>query len=310
MTAVISAAGLTKVYGALRAVDGLDLEVQQAEIFGFLGPNGAGKSTTIRMLMGLCAPSGGTARVLGLDPLGQVVAVHARTGYLPGELALHPRLTGAQHFDFAARARRMRDRQFLGEIIERFGIITDRPVRTLSKGNRQKIGIALAFMHRPEVLILDEPTSGLDPLLQDEFTRLIRETTAEGRTVFLSSHELDEVQRVADRVAIIKEGQLLVTDAVEELRKSAPRSMEFRFTTAVDPARFAAIDGVHISEATGDRIALTLSGPVAPVLRAAADLDPVDVIARPADLDELFLTYYRGGTGEPALPASEHSHAG
>ena len=235
MTGVITAVGLTKAFGPHRAVDRLDVEVARAEVFGFLGPNGAGKSTTIRLLMGLYLPTEGSAAVLGLDPIRDAAAVHRRVGYLPGELALHPRLTGRQHIEFAARARGMTDRAYLGHLVKRFTAILDQPARTLSKGNRQKIGIVLAFMHRPELLILDEPTSGLDPLMRDEFQHLIRETTADGRTVFLSSHELDEVQRVADRVAIIKEGRLIVTDTVDGLRRAAPRTFEFRFAGDIDP---------------------------------------------------------------------------
>jgi ABC-2 type transport system ATP-binding protein len=303
MTAVITASGLTKAFRAHRGVDGLDIEVARAEVFGFLGPNGAGKSTTIRLLMGLYLPTTGSAAVLGLDPFRDAAAVHRRVGYLPGELALHPRLTGSQHIDFAARARGMMDRGYLGRLVERFSVTLDQPARTLSKGNRQKIGIVMAFMHRPELLILDEPTSGLDPLMQDEFQNLIRETAADGRTVFLSSHELDEVQQLADRVAIIKEGRLIVTDTVDGLRQAAPRTIEFRFADDIDPGRFAAIEGVHVTSAGGGRLTLTLRGPVAPVLRAASELDPTDVTARPADLDELFLAYYR------STPAQEHADA-
>jgi ABC-2 type transport system ATP-binding protein len=261
------------------------------------------KSTTIRLLMGLHQPTKGKATVLGLDPVRDAAAIHRQTGYLPGELALHPRLTGRQHVDFAARARGMPDRTYLGDLVERFGVNLDQPARALSKGNRQKIGIVLAFMHRPGLLIVDEPTSGLDPLMQDEFERLIRETVADGRTVFLSSHELDEVQRLADRVTIIKDGKLIVTDTVDGLRRSAPRTIEFRVAGDIDPGRFSAIDGVQVTEAGPGRITLTVRGPVAPVLRTAAGLDPVDVTARPADLDELFLAYYRG------TPAREHADA-
>ena len=236
MTAVITAAGLTKAFGPHRAVDRLDVEVTRAEVFGFLGPNGAGKSTTIRLLMGLYLPTGGSAAVLGLDPFRDASAVHRRVGYLPGELALHPRLTGRQHIEFAARARGMADRTYLDHLAERFTVILDQPARTLSKGNRQKIGIVLAFMHRPELLILDEPTSGLDPLMQEEFQHLIRETAADGRTVFLSSHELDEVQRASrsrrdhqGRQADRRPTPLTACGA------AAPRTIEFRFAGAVDP---------------------------------------------------------------------------
>lgn len=293
MNAVITADGLTKRFGAHRGVDDLHFEVSSGEVFGFLGPNGSGKSTTIRLLLGLYRPTAGSATVLGKDPLDDAVAIHRRIGYLPGELALHQRLTGRQHVDFAARVRGMHDRSFLDHLVERFDVVLDRPVRTLSKGNRQKIGVVLALMHRPELLILDEPTSGLDPLMQDEFAQLMRETVSEGRTVFLSSHELDEVQRIVDRVAIIKDGRLVVTDTVDGLRRAAPRTIEFRFPGDVDPRIFAEIEGVRVLASDDGHIALSLRGAVAPVLRAAALLDPVDVTARRADLDELFLDYYR-----------------
>lgn len=293
MTCAITVEGLTKTFGANRGISDLQFDVRQGEVFGFLGPNGAGKSTTIRLLLGLYRPTAGVAKVLGCDPMHDPVTIHRQTGYLPGELALHPRLTGRQHIDFVAHARGMHDRTLVDQLVERFAVTLDRPVRTLSKGDRQKIGVVLALMHRPEVLILDEPTAGLDPLMQDEFTRLLRETVAEGRTVFLSSHELDEVQRVVDRVAIIKEGRLIVTDTVDGLRQAAPRTIEFRFPCSVDPQVFATIAGVRVLDSDDGHITLSLHGPVAPVLRVAAALDPLDVIARRADLDELFLDYYR-----------------
>jgi ABC-2 type transport system ATP-binding protein len=192
----------------------------------------------------------------------------------------------------------MQDRTFLHELVERVQVDLQRPTRALSKGNRQKIGILLAVMHRPELVILDEPTSGLDPLMHDEFERLMRELVSTGATVFLSSHELDEVQRVATRVAIIKDGHLVVTDTVEALRRRAPRTIEFSFPRTVDPKLFASIEGVQVVAANGKRITLALRGAVAPVLRVAAELDPLDVVARPADLDELFLTYYRDQSAE------------
>jgi ABC-2 type transport system ATP-binding protein len=295
-TPVVGVYGLTKRFGPNRGVRDVSFEVDQGEVFGFLGPNGAGKSTTIRLLLGLYRPTSGRMRVLDLDPARDDVAIHRRVGYLPGELALYPRLTGRQHLDRFARARQLADRDHRDKLVERFGVELDRPVRALSKGNRQKIGLVLAFMHRPELLILDEPTSGLDPLLQDEFQTLIRETVAEGRTVFLSSHELDEVQRLVDRVAIIKEGSLVVTDTVDGLRRAAPRTVEFRFPTHVAPAPFAALYGVQIVHCADGRLTVSVAGPLAPLLRVAADLDPLEMTARPADLDELFLSYYRTGT--------------
>ncbi|HEV7189245.1 MAG TPA: ABC transporter ATP-binding protein [Blastococcus sp.] len=297
MPDVVVVEELTRRFGAARGVTGVDLSIEAGEVFGFLGPNGAGKSTTMRLLLGLYRPTSGRMRVFGLDPMRESVAIHRRVGYLPGELALFSRLTGRQHLDRFAGARGLTDTAYRDELVDRFGVELDRPVRTLSKGNRQKIGLVLAFMHRPELLVLDEPTSGLDPLLQDEFVRLVRETVAEGRTVFLSSHELDEVERLVDRLAIIKDGRIVVTDTVEGLRRAAPRTVEFRFDRRVDPEAFAVLDDVRVLHCDDGRVVLAVRGPVGPLLRVAAALDPVDVTARPADLDELFLTFYRDAPG-------------
>ena len=297
---VICVEHLTRTFGRRRGVADIDFEVDSGEIFGFLGPNGAGKSTTIRLLLGLYLRTTGRIELFGLDPAHSAVAVRRRVGYLPGELALYPRLTGRQHLERFARARGLRDLGYQSELVERFAAELDRPVRALSKGNRQKIGIVLAFMHRPELLILDEPTSGLDPLLQDEFATLLRETVAEGRTVFLSSHELDEVQRVVTRLAIIKDGRIVVTDTIDGLRRHAPRTIEFRFAGPVDPAAFEAVDGTRVVTREPDRIVLAVSGPVGRLLQVAAAHDPVDITARPADLEELFLSYYRTDTTVPA----------
>jgi ABC-2 type transport system ATP-binding protein len=212
-------------------------------------------------------------------------------------------MTGRQHVDWFAQARGVRDTPFAGELCDRFDVVLDRPARELSKGNRQKVGLVLAFMHRPEVLILDEPTSGLDPLMQNEFERLVRETVAEGRTVFLSSHELDEVQRLADRVAIIRSGRLIATDTVESLRQSAPLRVEVRFRQAVAASVFAGLDGVTVTAHDGDRLDLQVTGPIAPVLKTIAEHDPVDVISRHADLEELFLELYR----KPEPPESSRA---
>jgi ABC-2 type transport system ATP-binding protein len=300
MTFAIEIAGLTKTYGATCALDRLNLEVEPGECFGYLGPNGAGKTTTIRLLLGLQRPTGGRATVLGLDPQTESVELHRQIGYLPGDLALYPRLTGRHHLEWFAGARGVPDMSLANELVERFQVVIDRPVRELSTGNRQKIGLTLAFMHRPELLVLDEPTSGLDPLMQDEFERLVRETVAEGRTVFLSSHELDEVQHLADRVAIIKGGRLVATDSVDGLRKSAPRRVEIRFPGRVDPGIFSRIPGVRVTSCERTHLSLEVTGPIGPVLKTIAQHDPLDVIARPADLDELFLGFYREASEEPS----------
>jgi len=303
VTPAVETVGLTKTYGPTRAVVELGLRVEQGQVFGFLGPNGAGKTTTIRMLLGLQRPTSGRAAVLGLDAQRESVDVHRRVGYLPGELALYPRLSGRQHIDWFAHARGEDDSSLAAELCERFDVVLDRPAKELSKGNRQKVGLVLAFMQRPQLLILDEPTSGLDPLMQDEFERLVRETVAEGRTVFLSSHELDEVQRLADRVAIIRSGRLVASDTVESLRQSAPLRVEVRFREAVDPALFADLDGVTVTGRDGDLITMQVTGAVGPVLKAIAVHDPVDMLSRHADLEELFLELYR----EPPPPEASRA---
>ena len=303
MTAAIETSALCKTYGRTRAVAGLDLVVEAGQVFAFLGPNGAGKTTTIRMLLALQRPDGGGAAVLGLDCGRDSVAIHRRIGYLPGELALYPRMTGRQHIAWYARARGLRDLSFAAELAGRLGAVLDRPARELSKGNKQKIGLVLAFMSRPELLVLDEPTSGLDPLMRSEFGRLAREAATAGGTVFWSSHDLDEVQRLADRVAIIKQGRLVATETVEHLRASAPQAVHARFRAPVEPELFAGIDGVSVTSCHGDAVDLEVTGAIGPVLRAIADRDPVDFTAQRADLDQLFLAYYR----EPAAPEPSHA---
>jgi ABC-2 type transport system ATP-binding protein len=285
---------LTKSYGSARGVEELDLRVEAGEVFGFLGPNGAGKSTAIRTLLDFQRPTSGTAEVLGLDSVKDSLAIRRRVGFLSSDLSLFDRLTGQEHVHWFSKARGGHDEAFTADMVERFGVELHRPIKELSKGNRQKVGLLLAFMHRPELLILDEPTTGLDPLVQTEFEHLLRETVAEGRTVMLSSHSLDEVQRVADRVAIIREGRLVVTDSVDHLRESASRMLTMRFDHDTDPAVFRAIDGVEEAELEDGVLHLRVSGELRPVLAAAVEHGVVDLTARHADLDELFLSYYSG----------------
>ena len=304
MTAAIETSRLCKNYGPTRAVIDLDLVVEPGQVFAFLGPNGAGKTTTIRMLLALQRPASGRAAVLGLDCGRDSVEIHRRIGYLSGDLALYPRMTGRQHIAWHASARGLRDLSPAAELAARFDAVLDRPARELSKGNRQKIGLVMAFMSRPELLVLDEPTSGLDPLMRSEFARLAREVVAEGRTVFWSSHELDEVQRLADRVAIIKQGRLVATETVEHLRESAPQTVHARFARPVSPTLFAGIDGVSVSSCDRNAVQFEVTGAIGPLLRMIADHDPVDFTCQHADLDELFLAYYR----EPATAEQPHAH--
>ncbi len=221
--AAIHTSGLTKYYGKKRGIEDLDLDVQEGEVFGFLGPNGAGKSTTIRTLLDEIRPTAGTATILGLATHRDAVAIRRHIGYIPGDLALYPNFTGRDTLEYFANMRGGVDWSYVGELAERLDSDLSRKVGDLSTGNRQKIGVIQAFMNRPDLLIMDEPTSGLDPLMQREFQGMVSEVTAEGRTVFLSSHTLSEVQRVADRVGIIRDGFLITVESVADLRSKAMR---------------------------------------------------------------------------------------
>jgi ABC-2 type transport system ATP-binding protein len=295
VTATIEVQQLTKMYGAARGVIDFDLEVVPGEVHGFLGPNGAGKSTTIRVILDFHRATSGSVQVFGHDSRRDSVAIRRRLGFLSSDLRLFDHLTATQHLAWFSKARGGHDEGLARELTDRFDIALERPIKELSKGNRQKVGLLLAFVHRPELLILDEPTTGLDPLMQAEFDHLVRETAAEGRTVLLSSHSLDEVQRVADRVTIIKDGKLVITDSVDHLRESAPRVMHLRFAAPVEAAAFAALESVANVRGDGDTLTLDLTGPIAPVLGVALRHGVVDLSARPADLDELFLSYYADG---------------
>jgi ABC-2 type transport system ATP-binding protein len=291
----IETVALSKTFaGRVRALTGLDLRVEQGEVFGFLGPNGAGKSTTIRLLLDLVRPTAGKASILGHDCRTASVEVKRHVGYVPGDLRLFDRLTGREQLDSLARLRGTVDADLRRHLAERFEVVLDRPIRELSKGNRQKLGIVQAFMHRPPVLVLDEPTGGLDPILQEEFRVLVRETVAAGSTVFLSSHSLDEVQHVADRVAIIRSGRLIDVDSVAHLREHARRHVTVTFAKPIDPQPFAVLEGVRIEHADGAVLRLTApESAMDGVVKAAARHKLVDLVSAPADLEEIFLTLYR-----------------
>jgi len=244
MSTVIETGRLTKSYGSHRGIIEVDLSVQAGEIFGFLGPNGAGKTTTIRLLLDLIRPSSGQAMVFGLASTGHAVEIHRRTGYLPGEFGLYDRLTGGQTITYFANLRGGVDPAYQRSLMERFDLDPSRQYREYSKGNKQKVGLVVALQHRPELLILDEPTAGLDPLIQQSFFDLMREARGEGRTIFLSSHIIDEVERSCDRVAIIREGRLVRVGTVEALRDLSHHQVELTFAGPVPLDAFAGLPGV------------------------------------------------------------------
>ena len=247
----------------------------------------------MRLLLDLIEPTAGSAWVLGLDARAESLAVRGRVGFLPGDFALYPKLTGAEVLDYLAELRGGVDRALRASLAERFDAQLDRPMRELSTGNRQKVGLIQAFMHEPELLILDEPIAGLDPLVQQSFHALLGEVSAQGRTVFLSSHTLSEVERVTDRVAILREGRLVVVDSLENLRQVAVQRLEIEFAAPVDAERFRALPGVREAKAEGRRVTVAFEGSADLIVKAAAAHEVRAMRAHEDDLEEIFLRYYR-----------------
>jgi ABC-2 type transport system ATP-binding protein len=289
---------LTKSYGRHRGIEELTMNVEQGEVFGFLGPNGAGKTTTIRTLLDLLHPNGGSARIFGLDTRTDSVAIRGRLGNLPGDFGLGDRTSGREALSLLARLRRVEALDRAEELAVRFRADLARPLGQLSRGNRQKVGLILALFHRPELLILDEPTSGLDPLMQEEFLALIGEERERGCTVFLSSHELDEVERVCDRVGIIRDGRLIAVERVADLVGRTQRRVSIEFAEPIDLGELRGCAGLSALEADGAHVTFTIAGDLDPVVKAIARHTIVDVdFARPT-LEEVFLTYYQDETGD------------
>jgi len=302
----LSIHGLTKSYGNLQALRGVDLEVGRGEIFGFLGPNGAGKTTTIRCLLDLIRPDGGELRVLGLDPQAAPVAVRARAGYLPGELSLEPNLTAERVLRQLADLRGGVDWAFAQSVAARLQLDLRTAVKNMSKGNKQKVGVVQALMARPELLLLDEPTAGLDPLMQQEVYRLLREARAAGATVFFSSHIISEVEAIAERVAIIRQGRIAEVVAPHDLLSRAARRVRVRFREPVNALALAVVPGVTALDdaARGDErteaapfapvtaVTLQVEGGMDGLIKALAAHPVLDLETERPSLEEIFLTMY------------------
>jgi ABC-2 type transport system ATP-binding protein len=295
---VIRAEGLTKLFGSARGVLDLDLAVHAGEVFGFLGPNGAGKSTTIRLLLDLIRPTRGRVELFGLDSRRDSVAIRRRLGFLPGDLRLYERMTGRELLAYFAGLRGLRGLGAGEELAARLDLELDRPIAALSKGNRQKVGLVQAFMHGPELLVLDEPTTGLDPLVQQRFHELVREATAAGSAVFLSSHVLPEVQHVADRVALIREGRLVLVDTVEALRERASMRVEVTFAEPPPADAFAGLPGVREVERRNATVRFSVEGEADPLVKALARYHVRAVESTEADLEDIFLTLYGAGESD------------
>ncbi|HUS16469.1 MAG TPA: ABC transporter ATP-binding protein [Chloroflexia bacterium] len=292
----IETEGLTKFYGTGRGILDLDLRVERGEIFGFLGPNGAGKTTTIRLLMDLIRPTGGRARVFGHDAQTDSVAVRALSGYLPGEMALWPGLTGLQTLTYLGNLRGGVPPATIAALAERLDLDLTKKFREYSRGNKQKVGLVQAFMHRPRLLILDEPTTGLDPLNQQEFYRLVAEARAAGATVFLSSHILSEVEHIGDRVGIVRDGRLVRVASVREVMAEKRHRVSITFATPPDAlarTTLTAVPGVSDVTALGNELHFAAQGDLAPVIRWAAAHPITNLTSHEPTLEEVFLDYYK-----------------
>lgn len=306
MDRVIEVKGLRKSFGRREVLHGIDLDVERGEVFGVIGPNGAGKTTTMRCLLDIVRPSDGSIRILGENPNKAGRGLRRRIGYLPGELFLEQRITGRRLLaHYAAISGKVRPGR-VDELAERFKLDLDRHTRKLSKGNKQKLGLVQAFMHDPELLILDEPTAGLDPLMQQEFLSLMREAQNNGQTIVLSSHVLSEIQQAADRVAILREGDIVTVSTVTALREGAVRHIRLSVTGtnfAEVEARLRGVPGLGVLEvvSTGDVVELsaTLRDGVKALVRAVAPLQLADLVIEEPDLEESVLKLY----GSPANAA-------
>jgi ABC-2 type transport system ATP-binding protein len=297
MAAIIEVEGLTKSYRSKRGIADVSLHVEEGEVFGFLGPNGAGKTTTIRLLMGLLHPDSGLARIAGLDCWRQSVEIKRLIGYMPGEPALDPNLTGGQILEYFAHLRGGVDQAYLKQLIQRFELDTSRKFRQYSTGNKRKVVLIQAFMHRPRVLILDEPTSGLDPLNQQEFDHMVREAGDQGRTVFLSSHVLSEVEKTCTRVGIIRDGSLVRIGDVAEVKAIRRYEITITFANPVPAETFKALEGVIEVETLnqGHGVRVAMQGPADAVIKAAAQFPVVSLTSYEPSLEDIFLRYYETG---------------
>ena len=300
MAEVIRAEQLTKNYGPNRGIVDVDFAVEPGEVFGYLGPNGAGKSTTIRLLLDLIRPTRGRLTIFGLDSRVKGVEIRKRIGYLPGDLRLYERMTGAELLTYFGHLRGLGGTERGEELARRLELDLERRIKELSRGNRQKVGICQAFMHEPDLLVLDEPTSGLDPLVQETFYELVTEATDRGGTVFLSSHVLSEVQHMADRVGLIREGRLDLVDSVENLRARAFTHVEATFAEPPPPDAFTSVPGVQRADHDGAVVRFALEGEIDALLKALAGFHVKALDVREADLEDVFLARYRGE--EPDAP--------
>ena len=294
---------LQKSYGKVQAVRGISMSVERGEIFGFLGPNGAGKTTTIRCMLDVIRPSAGTIRVLGLDAQRDALALHKRIGYIPGDVRLPGQMTGKQIIDYFSR---LQGRQpvLLDDLVARFDVEMKRQLKSYSKGMRQKIGIVLGFMCDPDVLILDEPSSGLDPLLQKVFNEFLLEEQARGKTVFMSSHIMSDVEKVCQRVAVIRQGEIVTIEEVETLRQKAGQRVIVEFGDAVNADEVARMPGVSMVTSHNNSYHFNVRGSMDALIKALSRHEVLRLEAEEAPLEEVFLKFYENTQAETSAPGA------
>ena len=292
---IIHTVKLTKYYGKQLGIEEVNLEVKQGEVFGYLGPNGAGKTTTIRTLLDFIRPTKGSATMFGQDIRQSSVEIHSRVGYLNGELALWNNMTGEDLLKYLGNLRGGLDWKYVQQLAARFECDLPRRIQGLSLGNKQKLGLLQAFMHKPELLILDEPTNGLDPLMQHEFYDLLTETKKAGSTVFLSSHILPEVEKVCDRVGIIRQGKLVTVETIETLKSHSIRQIEIHFAKAIPKEKFNNVPGVRDIVVQDKLLTCTVVGSLDALVKAAAQYEVLNIISHEPSLEEIFMTYYNEG---------------
>jgi ABC-2 type transport system ATP-binding protein len=287
---------LSKQYSGSKklALNNVSLHINSGEVYGFLGPNGAGKSTAIRTLLNFIQPTSGSAKILGLDIVNDSVEIKKSIGYLSGDFAVYPKLTGRQYIEFMSELQPPVSKKYVDELIKRLDAEPKKRMGELSRGNRQKFGIIQAFMHQPQILILDEPTSGLDPLMQEQFYQLVDEAKQRGSAVFISSHILSEVQRTCDRVGIIRDGKLIEERVIADMAKEASQTFDITFSGKIPLSDLKKIKGAKISNTTDTTVSVHMHGKLAPLFAVLANNDVVKIDARNLDLEDMFLGFYSG----------------
>ena len=289
---VIETKNLSKSYGDILAISNIDLEIPKGQVFGYLGPNGAGKTTTIKLLMDFIRPTKGTAKIFGLDSRENSVDIKKKVGYLPGDIVLYDQMTGNELLKYFCNMRKQSDWQFVIKLAERLDVNLEMKIKKLSRGNRQKLGLIQAFMHKPELIIMDEPSSGLDPLLQQEFYTMVDEVKSDGRTIFISSHILPEVERICDQVGIIREGKLITVEQVNNLKDRSIQELEIHFGSNVSKEKFTKIPGLKSIHMDNTILFCTVIGSPDQLIKTAACFEVTKIISHQPSLEDVFLSYY------------------